>query len=87
VSFQEYVDPDRQAKVDNKQTADFTKSHTVVEGETLDALASVYYGDATLWRPIAIANGVFDPSRLAGGSRLLIPSLPYRDPDTGQTVN
>ncbi len=87
VSFQEYVDPDRQAKVDNKQTADFTKSHTLTDGETLDAIASVYYGDATLWRPIAIANGLDDPSELSGLSRLIIPSLPYRDPDTGEIVN
>lgn len=87
VTFQEYVDPDHQAMVDNKQTADFTKSHTLTDGETLDAIAAVYYGDATLWRPIAIANGVDDPSALSGKARLIIPSLPYRDPQTGEVVN
>ena len=87
VTFQEYVDPDHQAKVDNKQTADFTKSHTVIEGETLDAIAAIYYADATLWRPIAIANDLDDPSALSGKIRLIIPSLPYRDPQTGEIVN
>jgi hypothetical protein len=87
VTFQEYVDPEHQAKVDNKQTADFTKSHVLVDGETLDAIAAAYYGDATLWRPIAIANGLDDPSALTGVGRLIIPSLPYRDPGTGEVVS
>ena len=87
VTFQEYVDPDRQAKADNKQTADFTKAHALARGETLDAIAATYYGDATLWRPIAIANGLDDPAQLAGRTRLLIPALPYRDPDTGDVVS
>jgi hypothetical protein len=86
VTFQEYVDPERQAKVDNKQTADFTKTHTVTAGERLDGIATTYYNDPTQWRPIAIANGLDDPSSLDGRTRLIIPALPYRDPATGQAV-
>ena len=86
VSFQEYADPETQALADNKQTADFTKSHTLIPGQTLDSLASTYYQDPTLWRPIAVANSIDDPSRLDGIDRLLIPSLPYRDPESGEVV-
>jgi hypothetical protein len=87
VTFQEYVDPEHQAKADNKQTADFTKAHTVTAGETLDVIAAAYYDDPTQWRPIAIANGLDDPSRLDGKTRLIIPALPYRDPSSGQVVS
>ena len=33
-------------------------THTVVNGETLSGIASLYYGDPALWRTIADANGV-----------------------------
>src|SRR5262249_20650428 len=69
VTFQEYADPERQAKEDNKQTADFTKAHTVTAGETLEVIAAAYYNDPTQWRPIAIANDLDDPSRLDDRTR------------------
>src|SRR5882757_6912665 len=43
VSFQEFIDVDREGKEINRQTADFTKAHTVIELETLIGLASKYY--------------------------------------------
>lgn len=84
VTFQEYVDPERQAKKDNKQTADFTKAHEARDGEDLWAIAALHYGDAALWRPIAVANGLDDPSIMPRGLRLIVPSLPYRDPETSE---
>lgn len=87
VTFQEYVDPERQAKQDNKQTADFTKAHELTQGEDLWAIAAEHYGNAALWRPIAIANGLDDPSLLPDSGRLIVPSLPYRDPETSEIVN
>ena len=42
-----------------------------------------FYGDAALWRPIAIANQIADPRRLPVALQVSIPKLPYRDPDTG----
>jgi nucleoid-associated protein YgaU len=86
VTFQEYADPERQAKEDHLQSADLTKLHTLVAGETLDALAATYYHDATLWRPLAIANGLDDPSRLDGLRTLIVPALPYRNPVSGEVV-
>lgn len=47
--------------------------HVVRAGETLDRLAARYYGDPTIWRVIADANGVEDPFRLPPGLSLDIP--------------
>lgn len=44
-------------------------------GERLDQLAYEYYGDAALWRLLAVANSVTDPLRLAAGALLRIPPL------------
>ena len=56
----------------------------VSEGETLSAIAGGEYGDPRLWRVIAIANGLQHARALAPGLELLLPKLPYRDPDTGR---
>jgi hypothetical protein len=37
-----------------------------------------------LWRPIALRNNVNLPRNLNVGAKLLIPNLPYRDPQTGE---
>lgn len=47
--------------------------HRVGRGETLDRIAGRYYGDATDWRRIAVANRITDPLRLRVGSTLSIP--------------
>lgn len=49
--------------------------HQVQPGETLDRIAARYYGDATRWRTLAVANGIEDPLSLRPGSRLSIPRL------------
>lgn len=50
-------------------------SHVLQRGETLDRLASRYYGDPFRWRPIADANGITDPFALRPGRILDIPQL------------
>jgi hypothetical protein len=84
VTFNEYLDPEREAKAINRQTADFSKEVIVGQGATLSGIAADTYGDAALWRPIAIANGIDDPRALAAGRRLRIPSLPFTDPESGE---
>ncbi|MBU9765143.1 LysM peptidoglycan-binding domain-containing protein [Mycobacterium sp. TNTM28] len=49
------------------------RTHTVVAGETLSALALRFYGDAELYRLIAAANGVTDPDVITAGQRLVFP--------------
>lgn len=50
------------------------RTHTLVAGDTLPAVASAEYGDPKFWRAIAAANGIDDPLRLRNGTRLLIPA-------------
>jgi len=49
------------------------RSHVLIEGETLQAIAWEEYGSATHWRALAEYNGIDDPLRLEAGTRLLIP--------------
>jgi hypothetical protein len=84
VTFNEFRNVDLEAKEIKRETADFTKRHVVMQGDTLWAIAAAAYGDARLWRVIAIANALDRPRPLAVGSRLVLPNLPYRDPDSGR---
>ena len=84
VSFNEFTNADREAKEIKRSTADFTKLHTVAQGETLSSIATHYYKNPALWRPIAIFNLVDNPRRLPVGVRLQIPSLPFRDLQTDE---
>jgi LysM repeat protein len=85
-TFIEYADPEQEAKAANLQTADFSKVHVVARGDTLSAIAAALYQDATLWRPIALANRIANPRALFPGQALRIPALPFLDPDTGEVV-
>jgi len=87
VSFSELIDPDREAKEINRQTADFSKLHVVGDGETLSGLAARYYENPAMWRAIALENGIDRPlEALFIGRRLAIPPLPYIHPETGEEL-
>jgi nucleoid-associated protein YgaU len=49
-------------------------THTVVEGDTLGALAVRYYGKESLWTKIQDANPTVVPEKLKIGSVLQIPA-------------
>jgi LysM repeat protein len=85
-TFIETLDPAQGAKAANLQTADFSKVHTVMSGETLSDIAAELYRDPTQWRPIAIANGIADPLSIEPGQALRVPALPFSDPDSGEAV-
>ena len=85
-SFTEFIDPQHEALQVKRETADYTKQHIVLQGQTIVAVADQYYSDPTKWRPIAVANQIDDPRDLAAGQALLIPSLPYMNPSTGEVV-
>lgn len=84
VSFNEYRNVDLEAKEIKRETSDYSKRHVVSQGETLSSIAAREYGDSRLWRVIAIANRLQHARRLAPGLKLLLPHLPYRDPDSGR---
>jgi hypothetical protein len=86
VSFHEFKNAELQAKETKNETADFTKLHTVSQGETLSAIAARVYGNSMSWRPIAIRNRIDSPRTLSVGARLVIPQLPFRHPDTGAVL-
>ena len=48
----------------------------VRDGDSIQSVAHTAYGDATLWRRIAEANGIDDPMSLPRGTVLSIPTLP-----------
>lgn len=85
-SFTEFIDPEHEALQIKRQTADWTKTHTVQMGETLSAIATRYYSDPALWRPLAVANRIDNPRVLFPGQHLTVPALPYTDPTTGEVV-
>lgn len=51
------------------------KRRMVQEGNTIDWIAFEEYGDSAMWRLIADANGLDDPSRLKPGQVLTIAPL------------
>jgi nucleoid-associated protein YgaU len=85
-SFAEFIDPEHEALKVKRQTADYSKRHVVLQGETIASIAFRYYADPTLWRPIAVRNELDYPRALVVGSELLIPALPFNDPQTGEPV-
>lgn len=85
-TFNEYIDPENEAKKVNRQTSDFTKVHLVTQGETLCGLAARFYKNPLNWRPLAIANNLDDPRDLEVKKTIRIPSLPFIDPQSGEVM-
>jgi hypothetical protein len=85
VSFTEFRNVELEAKEVKRETADYSKRRVVGQAETLSAIAADVYGDPGMWRPIALRNEIDDVRDLPAGLELLIPPLPFRDPDTGET--
>jgi nucleoid-associated protein YgaU len=84
VTFNEYRNIDLEAKEIKRETSDYSKRHVVSQGETLSSIASAEYADPRLWRVIAIANRLQRARNLQPGLKLLLPNLPYRDPESGK---
>ena len=86
VTFNELVDPGREGRTVKRQTANFSKAHTVIQGETLSAVAGRFYDDPRQWRPIALENDLDDPRVLTTGQTLLVPPLPFLHPESGEVL-
>jgi nucleoid-associated protein YgaU len=86
VKFNEYSNTDMEGKEVKRETADYTKVHEVLAGETLPGIANSTYADPTLWRPIALHNRLASPRALQPGQLLAIPPLPYQVPDSEEVI-
>ncbi len=86
VVFHGYNNANNESKEVKRQTADYSKSYTVAQGDTLSKIAGQVYGNAALWRPIGMNNNLDESIALEIGKRLLIPQLPFQDPSTGEVV-
>jgi nucleoid-associated protein YgaU len=73
VELREYKTLADQIRQLNLKSADHTKAHVVVEGETVSSVSYAAYGDPGSWRLIADANELEDPLALAPGTILRIP--------------
>ena len=51
------------------------RSHVLREGETLHSVAYREYGDAAMWRALAVYNDLDDPLRVPIGTSLLVPEI------------
>jgi len=86
VTFNEYLDPERELREVNRQSATYSKRHVVAHGETLSELAGRYYEDPAQWRAIALANRLDDPQADLAGRALTVPPLPFVHPETGEVL-
>jgi len=86
VTFNEFVNAELEAKETKRETADYSHLHTVVQSETLSSIAQKVYQNPAMWRPIAINNNLDHPDQIQVGQQLLIPQLPFRDPETGEVM-
>ncbi len=84
VTFTEFRNADLEAKEVKRETADYSKFHVWSEGETLSGVAGRLYGNPALWRAVAARNRLDDPRAIPAGAKLIVPQLPYRDPDSGE---
>jgi contractile injection system tube protein len=84
VTFNEFRNIDLEAKEVKRETSNFSKFHVVTEGESLSLIAWKTIGDPKMWRPIALRNGIDYPRVLPVGMMLIVPHLPYRDPQSGE---
>ena len=72
-SFKQFTTAEEETR--GNPPGDPTKTHRVIEGETLNHISSKHYGDPTLWRIIAEENRLQDPRRIDEGTLLVIPPL------------
>jgi nucleoid-associated protein YgaU len=60
--------------------------HSLHVGETMQSIAYGEYGDASLWRGVAEANGIDDPFHVRPGTQLLLPKEADLRASAGQEV-
>jgi hypothetical protein len=75
VKMKEYRTVQEQEKKKKQTSPDVEKRYVVRSGETLSSISAAVFRDPSLWREIAVANGITDPRRLVPGTVLVVPRL------------
>jgi hypothetical protein len=78
VTFKEFIDVEVEVRRTPTESADHTKTRSVIRGDTLSSIAAAEYGDPAKWRLIADTNRIDNPRVLEPGRVLVIPPLPRR---------
>lgn len=74
-TFKEYKTIEEQLNEKPNQSSDWTKRRIVADGDRLDLIAAIEYGDAAEWRTIAAANEIDNPRLLQPGQEIRLPPL------------
>ncbi|HEY9599252.1 MAG TPA: peptidoglycan-binding protein [Cyanophyceae cyanobacterium] len=77
-TFKQWRSDQEDAARANTQSPDVAKTRIVKDRERISNMAYEEYEDPALWRPIAEANNIDNPTKLKPGSVLAIPVLPSR---------
>ena len=75
VKLREYRTLDQQLDAIKFESPDHFERYVVQDGDTLSGIAARTYDDPSVWREIAEANQIVDPSELPAGLELRIPAL------------
>jgi hypothetical protein len=59
----------------NRQSPDRTKTRAIRQGDRLDLIAALEYGDPAHWNVLAAANGIDRPRQLQPGTVIEVPPL------------
>jgi hypothetical protein len=74
-TFEEVVDAQKLAALENRQSPDLTHVRTVIEGDTLSLLCFREYGDPKYYYQVARVNGLTDFKQLKPGTKLIFPPI------------
>ncbi|BAZ70722.1 MAG: LysM peptidoglycan-binding domain-containing protein [Pelatocladus maniniholoensis HA4357-MV3] len=74
-TFKQWRSDQQDAKLTNKQSPDVAKARIVKDKERISNIAYEEYEDPSLWRAIAQANNIDNPTHLKPGTVLAIPAL------------
>ena len=77
-NFKQWRSDQEDAKLTAKSSPDVAKVRIVKDRERISNIAYEEYEDPTLWRPIAEANNIDNPTKLKPGQVLAIPVLSSR---------
>lgn len=76
-NFQEFIDAETKAKMDNTNSPDLTHVHTVVAGDNLPLMCYRVYGDSKYYIQVAEFNHIPNLSFLIPGQKIIFPPLAH----------